>query len=157
MDRLTAWKLLDEADCHLTVARYVLMRADEGWQFIAYPQILLNPLHCWFLKLGDKETESPKGGEWVKPHSRLKGLKSCFWRNSEWNPKMESSVNNYRSLLIWKGLARCVAHTMASVMLREEYWRCGVKPEEWHFLVGWWICRDDIPLWLERSMYSSNV
>ena len=116
MERLTAWKLLDEADCHLTVARYVLMRADEGWQFIAYPQILLNPLHCWFLKLGDKETESPKGGEWVKPHSRLKGLKSCFWRNSEWNPMMESSVNNYRSSLIWKGLARCVAHTMASAV-----------------------------------------
>ena len=68
---------LNEADCHLTVARYALMRADEGWLF-AYPQILLNPLHCWFLKLGDKETESPKGGEWVKPHSRLKGLKSCF-------------------------------------------------------------------------------
>ena len=31
MERLTAWKLLDEADCHLTVARYALMRADEGW------------------------------------------------------------------------------------------------------------------------------
>jgi len=38
------------------------------------------------MKLGDKDTESPKGGDRSNFLSRLKGLKSWYWRNSEWNP-----------------------------------------------------------------------
>ena len=95
MDRLTAWKLLDEADCHLTVARYVLMRADEGWQFIAYPQILLNPLHVCF-------------GSWSwatrkRNHRKVaNGLNPILgWKG--WNPAFEeivSEIQRWRVALI---------------------------------------------------------